>query len=219
MDSKSMAAMIDHTNLHPQATGADIEKLCCEAVLYHFKAVCVNPRYVKFAAQRLENTGVIVCTVVGFPLGAGTTGTKIFETKEAVGSGAGEIDMVINIGALTAHEDRYVYDEIRGVVQAAGDSSVKVIIEACFLSAEEKERACRLAIQGGAAFVKTSTGFGSGGATREDVALMRKTVSSRAGVKASGGIRDIETMLAMVEAGASRIGTSSGVKIITGNSK
>lgn len=208
--------MIDHTNLHPQATGEDIEKLCHEAVLYHFKAVCVNPRYVEFAAQRLENTGIIVCTVVGFPFGAATTGTKVFETREAVGNGAGEIDMVINIGALKAHEDRYVYNEIQRVVKAAGDSTAKVIIETCFLSAEEKERACKLAVQGGAAFVKTSTGFGSGGATREDVALMRKIVGSRMGVKASGGIRDLETMLAMVEAGASRIGTSSGVKIITG---
>ncbi|MDK2984886.1 MAG: deoxyribose-phosphate aldolase [Clostridia bacterium] len=211
---KNIENLIDHTNLKPEATSKDIITLCAEAAMWNFKAVCVNPFFVKLAAENLKETAVKVCTVVGFPLGAETTASKVFQTKEAIANGASEIDMVINIGALKAEDYDSVLRDIREVVEGAGDALVKVIIETCLLTDEEKKKACELAVKAGAHFVKTSTGFGSKGATLEDVMLMKSVVGDKAEVKASGGIRDITTALKMIEAGASRIGTSQGVKIM-----
>ncbi|MBO8137123.1 MAG: deoxyribose-phosphate aldolase [Desulfotomaculum sp.] len=215
---ESLAQMIDHTLLKPDATKEQIIKLVEEAKKYKFAAVCVNPVWVKTARELLEdNTGIKVATVVGFPLGAATTEVKAFETSNAVNNGAEEIDMVINIGALKDGQDDYVERDIKAVVDAAeGKAIVKVIIETSLLNEEEKVRACRLAVKAGAHFVKTSTGFSKGGAVVEDVALMRRTVGREVGVKASGGIRTRQDALAMIEAGATRIGTSSGVEIVTG---
>jgi deoxyribose-phosphate aldolase len=213
---QDIAKFIDHTLLKPEATPAEIEKLCQEAKEYHFAAVCVNPPYVKQCADYLRGTGVAIAAVVGFPLGAHTTETKVFEAQGAIADGATEIDMVINIGALKAKEDALVRDDIRAVCDAAhrGNAIVKVIIEAALLTDDEKVRACQLSKEVGADFVKTSTGFGPGGATVHDVALMARAVGGELGVKAAGGIRNYEQAQAMIQAGATRIGASAGVKIV-----
>lgn len=213
----NLAKMIDHTLLRADATEAEITKLATEAKTYHFASVCVNPTWVAYAAEQLKGTEVKVCTVIGFPLGASTSAVKALEAKDAIASGATEVDMVINIGALKDGNNELVENDIRAVVQAAaGQALVKAIIETCLLTDEEKVTACELAVKAGADYVKTSTGFSTGGATAEDVALMRRTVGDRAGVKASGGVRNLEDMNKMIEAGATRIGASSGVKILEG---
>ena len=207
---------IDHTILKPEITQEQVEKILSEAKEYDFASVCVNPTWVSLAAESLKDSDVKVCTVIGFPLGANTSAVKAFETKDAIANGADEIDMVINIGALKAGNDALVLDDIKAVVDASGDKLVKVIIEACLLTDEEKVRACQLSKEAGADYVKTSTGFSTGGATVADVALMRKTVGPDMGVKASGGARSYEDAIAFIEAGASRIGASSGVAIMNG---
>jgi deoxyribose-phosphate aldolase len=213
--SEKMASLIDHTALKPDTTKQQIEQLCAEAAKHGFASVCVNPTWVKMAAELLRESSVKVCTVIGFPLGASTTETKVFETENAITGGATEVDMVINIGALKSGDAGLVEQDIRAVVEAAGaEALTKVIIETALLSDEEKVQACELAKAAGADFVKTSTGFASGGATAEDVALMRKTVGPDIGVKASGGVRDRKTADEMVRAGATRIGASAGVAII-----
>jgi deoxyribose-phosphate aldolase len=211
-----LAKFIDHTLLKPEATPAEIEKLCAEARTNHFAAVCVNPPYVKQCAQSLRGTEVAVAAVVGFPLGAHTSETKAFETRQVVADGATEVDMVINLGALKAKQDALVLEDIRVVCEAAhaGLAIVKVIIETALLTDEEKVRACQLSQRAGAEFVKTSTGFGPGGATAQDVALMARTVGGAMGVKASGGIRNFVQAQAMIEAGATRIGASAGIRIL-----
>lgn len=207
--------LIDHTLLAPDATKAQILKLCEEAKEYDFASVCVNPGWVKLCAKELhEVSRVKVCTVVGFPLGATSTQSKVFETKQALADGADEIDMVINIGMLKDKEDAYVRDEIHALKEACGDHILKVIIETCLLTDEEKVRVCLLSKEAGADFVKTSTGFSKWGAKVEDVALMRKTVGPEMGVKASGGVRNKEDAKAMVEAGATRLGTSHGIEVV-----
>lgn len=206
--------MIDHTLLKPDATPDKIIKLCSEAKEYGFASVCVNGGYVRLAAQELKNSDVDVCTVVGFPLGAMASEAKLQETEIALKDGATEVDMVINIGRLIAHDDQYVEDEIRSLKKACGSKVLKVIIETCLLTDEQKVQACQLAVAAGADFVKTSTGFSTGGANVHDIALMRKTVGPNMGVKASGGIHSHEQMVALVEAGATRIGASSGPQII-----
>ena len=211
----SIASMIDHTLLKQDATGEQIDRLCAEAAEYHFASVCVNPYYVVRCVKNLKGTGVKVCTVVGFPLGATTMETKVFETLQAVASGAEEIDMVINVCALKSGHIRGVEQEIQAMVAAVeGKAILKVIIETCLLTDEEKVLACQIAKRCGADFVKTSTGFSTGGATVEDVALMRRTVGPEMGVKASGGIRDYAKAKAMIDAGASRIGASAGIAIV-----
>ncbi|PEZ07804.1 deoxyribose-phosphate aldolase [Bacillus sp. AFS018417] len=211
------AKLIDHTLLKPDAKKEAIVTLCEEAKQHDFASVCVNPTWIETAAEILKGTDVKVCTVIGFPLGANTSETKAFETKDAIAKGATEVDMVINIGALKDKNDELVERDVRAVVEAAkGKALVKVIIETCLLTEEEKARACELSVKAGVDFVKTSTGFSTGGATVEDVALMRKTVGPDIGVKASGGVRDEKGMDAMVEAGATRIGTSSGVALVSG---
>lgn len=213
----NLAGMIDHTLLKADASKAEITKLTEEAKKYSFASVCINPVWVAYAAEQLSGTGVKVCTVIGFPLGASTSAVKALETKDAIANGATEVDMVIHIGALKDGNNELVEKDIRAVVEAAaGKALVKVIIETSLLTDEEKIRACELAVKAGADFVKTSTGFSTGGATPEDVALMRRTVGERTGVKASGGVRSREDMLRMIEAGATRIGASSGVKIMEG---
>ncbi len=213
---KKLANYMDHTLLKPEATKQQIEKLCKEAKEYGFYSVCVNPIWVKEAAQQLKNSNVKVCTVIGFPLGATTPGVKAFEAKNAIDNGASEVDMVIAIGKLKAGEYTAVQEDIGAVVNAAkGKALVKVIIETCLLTEAEKVKACQLAVQAGADYVKTSTGFSTAGAKVEDIRLMRKTVGEDIGVKASGGIRDKETALKMIEAGASRIGASSSVAIVS----
>nr|WP_204614942.1 deoxyribose-phosphate aldolase [Desulforadius tongensis] len=216
--SKELASMIDHTLLKADTTKDQIIKLVEEAKEYKFASVCVNPTWVKTAAEMLKDTPAVrVCTVIGFPLGATTPEVKAFETKEAVKNGATEVDMVINIGALKDKNDELVERDIKEVVDAAGGKAlVKVIIETSLLSEEEKVRACRIAARAGADFVKTSTGFSTGGATVEDISLMRKTVGENMGVKASGGIKNRQHALAMIEAGANRIGASAGVAIVKG---
>ncbi|WP_152397381.1 deoxyribose-phosphate aldolase [Paenibacillus guangzhouensis] len=213
----ALQRMIDHTVLKADTRREDIITLCEEARTYTFASVCVNPTWVELAAKELAGTDVKVCTVIGFPLGANTPETKAFEVRDAISKGAGEVDMVINIGALKDQDNELVERDIRAVVEAAaGQALVKVIIETCLLTEEEKVRACEISVKAGADFVKTSTGFSTGGATIEDVALMRKTVGEHVGVKASGGVRSLEDMNNMVQAGATRIGTSSGVKILRG---
>ncbi len=211
-----IAKMIDHTALKPETTKEAILKLTSEAKEYQFASVCVNPTWVKLASEALLGTGVDVCTVIGFPLGANTKEVKAFETKDAIQNGATEVDMVINIGELKDGNDAAVLADIKAVVDAADGTLVKVIIETCLLADDEKVRACELAVEAGADFVKTSTGFSTGGATADDIALMRKTVGPNIGVKASGGIRTKEDVLAMIEAGATRIGASAGVQIVSG---
>ena len=214
MDKKTIAAMIDHTLLKPEATPAQIEKLCAEAAEYHFASVCVNPVYIPLAARLLKDTGVKVCCVVGFPLGAIAPEQKAAEAASCAAMGAEELDMVIHVGAAKAGDWALVQRDIEGVVKAAAGHTVKVIIETCLLTDEEKVKACEAAKAAGAHFVKTSTGFSTGGATAHDIALMRKTVGPEMGVKASGGIRDYETAMAMIEAGANRIGASAGIAIV-----
>ena len=214
MDKKTIASMIDHTLLKPEATPAQIEKLCAEAAEYHFASVCVNPVYIPLAARLLKGTGVKVCCVVGFPLGAIAPEQKAAEAASCAAMGAEELDMVIHVGAAKAGDWALVQRDIEGVVKAAAGHTVKVIIETCLLTDEEKVRACEAAKVAGAHFVKTSTGFSTGGATTHDIALMRKTVGPEMGVKASGGIRDYETAMAMIEAGANRIGASAGIAIV-----
>ena len=207
---------IDHTLLKAVATKQDILNLCAEANKYHFASVCVNPGYVEYAHNLLLGSDVQVCTVIGFPLGANATSVKAFETTQAIADGADECDMVINIGAAKEHDWDYVYEDILAVVKAANGVLTKVIIETCYLTDEEKEMACKMAVKAGADFVKTSTGFGTGGATVEDVKLMHAAVEGKAKVKASGGIRSTADFEAMIEAGAERIGCSAGVKIMEG---
>ncbi|WP_010630771.1 deoxyribose-phosphate aldolase [Sporolactobacillus vineae] len=212
-----LARYIDHTALKPDVTEADIIKLTGEAKEYGFASVCVNPFWVTLAAEQLEGSDVNVCTVIGFPLGAGTAATKAFETKDAIDHGADEVDMVINIGALKGGQTDTVERDIKAVVQAAaGKALVKVIIETCLLTDDEKVLACKLAAGAGADFVKTSTGFSTGGATVSDVALMRRTVGPKFGVKAAGGIHSKAEAQALIAAGATRIGASSGIQIVNG---
>lgn len=213
----NIASYIDHTLLKPESTKEQVIELCKEAAEYEFASVCVNPSYVETAAAELKNSKVKVCTVIGFPLGASTSETKAFETKDAIEKGAEEIDMVVNIGAIKSGESELVKNDIQAVVDAAkGKAIVKVIIEASLLTDEEKVLASRLSKEAGADFVKTSTGFSTGGATVADVKLMRETVGSELGVKASGGVRSLEDVQGMIDAGASRIGASSGVQIMQG---
>jgi deoxyribose-phosphate aldolase len=217
--SSDLARYIDHTLLKPEATLIDIRKLCDEAKQFHFASVCVNPSFVSFCARYLSGTDVKICTVVGFPLGATTTETKVAETEQALRSGALEIDMVMNIGMLKSGEYEYVKNDIFRVVRAAHQvgSIVKVIIETALLTDEEKIQACLLSKWAGADFVKTSTGFSTGGATAGDIRLMRMVVGSTMGVKASGGVRSREDAEEMVASGATRIGASASVKIVGGN--
>lgn len=211
------AKMIDHTLLKTEAQKKDLDKLINEAKKYNFMSVCVSPIWVKYAADLLKNTDVKVCTVIGFPQGAIPTPVKVFETQNAIENGANEVDMVISIGLLKDKEYDAVENDIKAVVNVAkGKALTKVIIEACLLTDEEKIMACKLAKKAGADFVKTSTGFSTGGATAYDVQLMRKTVGTGMGVKASGGVRTKEEAQKMIEAGANRIGTSNGIAIVEG---
>ncbi|RCW65325.1 deoxyribose-phosphate aldolase [Saliterribacillus persicus] len=213
----NLAGMIDHTLLKPDATKEQIDKLLNEAKEYQFASVCINPSWVKASYDALKDTSVKVCTVIGFPLGATSTATKQFETKQAIEDGATEVDMVIPVGALKSGLTDVVKADIEAVVEEAkGKALVKVIIETSLLSDEEKVTACQIAKKAGADFVKTSTGFAGGGATVEDITLMRETVGSEMGVKASGGIKDLETTEALINAGATRIGASSGIAILAG---
>ncbi len=214
MDKKTMAAYIDHTLLKPEATREDVAALCREAVAYQFYAVCVNPSFVSWAFEHLKQSRVKVCSVVGFPLGAHTSSAKAFEAREAVENGAAEIDMVLNIGALKEGDREYLLQDMRAVVRAAQGRVVKVILETGLLQQDEKVLACQLAKESGSHFVKTSTGFGPGGALPEDVRLMRRTVGASLGVKASGGIKTLKRALDMLNAGATRIGASAGVSIM-----
>ncbi len=207
--------LFDHTILKPDASREAVEKICKEALKHNFASVCVNQYRTKLVAQLLEGSDVKVCTVVGFPLGAVATEVKVFETKQALADGANEIDMVINVGAMKDADYDYVENDIRKVKEACGDVILKVIIETCLLTDEEKVKACQLSMKAGADFVKTSTGFSTGGATVKDVTLMRNTVGNVCQVKASGGIRDAATAKSMVEAGADRLGTSATVNIIS----
>jgi deoxyribose-phosphate aldolase len=213
----SLAGIIDHTLLTPEATKKHIEQLCDEALKYSFAAVCVNPSYVRLCVNRLRHSTVKVCTVIGFPLGATSSETKAFETKQALQDGAKEVDMVLNIGMLKAGDDGFVLDDIRTVVDAAKQHGglTKVIIETALLLEPEKVRACLLAKVAGAEFVKTSTGFSKGGATFSDIRLIRRTVGPHMGIKASGGIRTRSQALSFVDAGATRIGSSLSVHIVT----
>lgn len=205
--------LFDHTILKADATKAAVSKICEEAKEHHFMSVCVNSYYTAFVAEKLKDSDVKVCTVIGFPLGQMSTKAKVAETEFAIADGAHEIDMVINVGALKDKDYDMVLQDIKAVKNACGQSLLKVIIETCLLTDEEKVKACELAKQAGADFVKTSTGFSTGGATASDVALMRQTVGDVMGVKASGGIRDRETAKKMIEAGASRLGTSATLAI------
>jgi deoxyribose-phosphate aldolase len=215
MDKKTLASYIDHTILKADAQVKDIEKICKEAAEFEFASVCVNAANTKLVAELLKGTIVKVCTVVGFPLGATLPQVKAFEAEEAIKNGAGEVDMVINVGALKSGQLDIVENDIKAVVAACKNKALlKVIIETCLLTDEEKITACELAKKAGADFVKTSTGFSTGGATVEDIKLMRKTVGPTMGVKASGGVRDLETSLKMIEAGATRIGASASVNIV-----
>ena len=210
----NIAGMIDHTLLKAAATAADIRRICAEARAYSFASVCVNSCYAKLVTEELKGSGVKTCCVVGFPLGAMATAAKAFEAKCAVEDGAAEVDMVINVGALKEGNDSFVEEDIRAVVEAAKPAIVKVIIETCLLTDEEKVRACELSEKAGAAFVKTSTGFSTGGANAHDVALMKKTVGDRLQVKASGGIHTPEQAKELIEAGADRIGASNGIALL-----
>ncbi|HHZ7164069.1 TPA: deoxyribose-phosphate aldolase [Enterococcus faecalis] len=209
--------MIDHTILKPEATEAAVQKIIDEAKEYNFFSVCINPCWVAFASEQLADTDVAVCTVIGFPLGANTPEVKAYEAADAIKNGANEVDMVINIGALKSQQYDHVRQDIQGVVDSAkGKALVKVIIETALLTDEEKVKACELAKEAGADFVKTSTGFSTGGAKVADIRLMRETVGPDMGVKASGGVHNAEEALAMIEAGATRIGASTGVAIVSG---
>lgn len=205
---------IDHTNLKQDTSINDIKTLCEEAIKFDFMSVCINPCFVKYAHDVLLDSEVKVCTVIGFPLGANTTKTKVYETKQALKDGADEIDMVINVSALKDKKYDYVKNEISKIKKVCKNKILKVILETCLLTDEEIVKACELSLEAKADFVKTSTGFSKGGATVEAVALMRKTVGDKCGVKASGGVKTFEDMQKMIDAGASRIGTSSGVKLL-----
>ncbi len=211
-----IARVIDHTLLKPDATPEQVERICAEAREFHFASVCVNPSYVALCAQQLAGTDTVVCTVIGFPLGATTPEAKVFETHQALEQGAAEVDMVIHIGRLKAGDHAYVQEDIRRVVEAAhsGGAICKVIIETALLTDTEKVAACELVVAAGADFVKTSTGFASGGATVADVTLLRATVGAVMGVKAAGGIRSLADAQAMLAAGATRLGTSAGVQLV-----
>jgi deoxyribose-phosphate aldolase len=211
---QQLASMIDHSLLKPNATLEELKKVCQEAVQYKFKVVCINPIFVADAVSLLKGKDVLVCSVVGFPFGTHAPETKAFETAKVIQLGAREVDMVIRVGALKEGRDQEVIEDIRAVVQAAKGCPIKVILETCYLTHEEKVCACRLCAEAGASFVKTSTGFASGGATVEDVKLMRETVGKSLGVKAAGGIRTLEDAIKMIEAGANRLGTSGSVAII-----
>lgn len=212
----NVAKYIDHTVLKAVATVDDIKKLCSEAKEYGFYSVCVNGAYVSLCKSELQNTDVKIASVVGFPLGTMEISSKVYESKKAIQDGANEIDMVINVGMLKSKEYSYVEEEIRQIKQAIGDNVLKVIIETRYLTEEEKKIACELSLKAGADFVKTSTGFGTGGATFEDVKLMKEVVSNKAQVKASGGVKDYETAVKYIELGATRLGTSSGIEIVKG---
>lgn len=215
--SKNLAKCIDHTQLAAHATTEDIAQIVNEAIEYKFASVCVNPHWVPYCYEKLKDTQVKVCTVIGFPLGATSTAAKVFETKQAIKDGATEVDMVINIGELKSGNEDFVKQDIAAVVKATeGKAITKVIIETALLTVDEKISACQLAKEAQADFVKTSTGFSTGGATIEDIQLMRQTVGPEMGVKASGGIRDLNIMEKMIAAGATRIGASAGVEIISG---
>jgi deoxyribose-phosphate aldolase len=213
---ENIASYIDHTILKADTTMEEIERVCHEALIYNFASVCVNPYYVPKVAELLAGSNVKVTSVIGFPLGCSLSEVKAFEARLAVNSGADELDMVINIAALKNKDYDLVYNDIKAVVDAAEDKIVKVIIETCLLTEEEKIKACQLSVQAGADFVKTSTGFSTGGATVADVKLMNETVADKAKVKASGGIRNYKNAVDMIEAGAQRIGASSSVEIVTG---
>lgn len=216
MNKKEVAKMIDHTLLKPDATEEMIDKLCQEASTYNFASVCINPYWVAKAAKSLKNSEVKVCTVVGFPLGATSTESKVYETRIAIEQGADEIDMVINIGALKSNLVDIVEEDIKAIVEATKDKAiVKVIIETGILTREEKIKACELSKKAKADFVKTSTGFGYGGATYDDVKLMRSVVGPDMGVKASGGVKTYEDAIKVIEAGATRIGASAGISIVS----
>ena len=212
-----LSKYFDHTILYPDTKKEDVLKVCKEAKEYDFFSVCVNPHYVSLVNEELKNSDVKVTSVIGFPLGQSISEVKAFEAKKAIEDGADEIDMVLNIAALKNEEFEYVKNDIKAVVDACKDKALlKVIIETCLLTDSQKVKACELAKEAGADFVKTSTGFSSGGATIEDVKLMRKTVGDKLGVKASGGVRDLEKAEAVIEAGATRIGASSSVQIVKG---
>lgn len=217
-ENMRLAPYIDHTILTPEATVEQVAKRCAEARHYGFAAVCVNPWFVPLVAETLAGSDVMTCTVIGFPLGATTTATKAAETAEAVAAGAREVDMVLAIGALRGGCLDYVRHDVMAVVEAAAAAHVKVILETCLLTDEEKVTACRLCVEAGAHFVKTSTGFSTGGATVADITLMRKTVGPAMGIKASGGVRTREAAQAMIAAGATRIGTSAGVTLVADES-
>lgn len=217
MEKRDIAKIIDHTILKPEASVEAVEKICKEALEHKFASVCINPCHVALCSKLLKDSSVKVCTVIGFPLGATTKEVKVFETKNAIDNGAEEIDMVINIGALKDKNYDYVKEDIKAVVEAArGKALSKVIIETCLLTDDEKIIACKLSKEAGADFVKTSTGFSTGGATKDDVKLMRDTVGLDMGVKASGGVRSTEDALNVIEAGASRIGASASISICEG---
>jgi len=218
MNKKDLAKYIDHTALKSTTNKVEIEKLCSEAKQYNFMSVCINPCFVKLCKKLLEGTEVKVCTVVGFPLGCNKSETKAFEAQKAMEDGATELDMVINVGKIKDNDWAYVENDIRQVVEVAkkGNALIKVILETCLLTNEEKVKACETVKKAGANFVKTSTGFSTGGATVEDIALMRKTVGENFGVKASGGIRDYGKAIEMINAGATRIGASAGIAIVEG---
>ena len=216
--NNEIAKIIDHTILKPEATEEDVKKICEEALKYSFASVCINPSNIQLAARLLKGSSVKVCTVIGFPLGANTIEVKAFETKDAIEKGAEEVDMVINIGKLKAKDFDYVKKDIEAVVKAAeGKALTKVIIETCLLTDEEKNIACKLSKEAGADYVKTSTGFSKGGATPEDIKLMRSVVGEGMGVKASGGVRSTSDAVAVIEAGASRIGASASIAICEGS--
>jgi deoxyribose-phosphate aldolase len=218
--ASELAKYIDHTLLKPDAPLAAFDKLCEEAIQYKFKSVCVNSSRVPYVTKKLQGTGVLVCAVVGFPLGAMDSRSKAFEARRAIEEGAKEIDMVINVGALKSRDLKLVEEDIRTVRRATRRTTVlKVILETCLLTDEEKVLGCEIAKKAGADFVKTSTGFDKGGATVDDVALMRRIVGPKMGVKASGGVRDYATAMAMIRAGATRIGASASVAIVTGAQK
>lgn len=215
--NNNIAKMIDHTVLKAVATTEDIKKLCKEAKAYNFFSVCINPANIELAKKELEGSEVKVCTVIGFPLGANTSEVKAFETKDAIAKGADEVDMVINIGALKDKNYDYVLNDINAVVDAANKNAlVKVIIETCYLTDEEKKIACELSVKAGTDFVKTSTGFGTGGSTPKDIKLMREVVGPNIGVKASGGVRTQDDAKAVISAGCSRIGASASIAIAKG---
>ena len=218
METFNLNKYIDHTLLKPEATSDQVKTLCEEAAKYHFFSVCINPQYIRLAKTLLSNTDVKICTVIGFPLGANTTEAKVYETQNAISFGADEIDMVLNIGGVKSKNSELVENDILQVVKTAHQHGklVKVIFETCLLDNDEKIKCCQICSKVGADFVKTSTGFSSGGATIDDVKLMKSNISPNLFVKASGGVRDIESAKAFIEAGATRLGTSSGVSIMKG---